>query len=487
VKIVFLGTGTSVGVPMIGCDCATCTSRDSRDQRTNASILRESGVPGPLPFWTQRGEAVFPFIHIRFKPFGSRLWAGGPLDPIIQKNDQINQLDSLIQMIVQRVANPVWLEPKGTEVKQFTGEPGVVVKYTPLSIGGIAKPERLGGENVPPTLFQLREQYLQDIEVLSGTFDVTKGAKPSGVEAFSTMQLLVERSQSRFATVFNERGEAYRKWYLHAIELERQFGPSERMISITKPNQGFTFRHFQKADLQGAVQIRVEDGSQAPKTNLGKRAAIEQANNLRLIAPQDPEQTYAIMTHFGLQDLMPSLDTDVKSALGEQDMFEAMIGSPGFEAQVLPMLEQALMQFQQAQALYQQTADAINQQNAIASSFGMPTQALPPPPTLPDLTPLKYRKYHRHEVHFAEHRKWANSDSARVLFERYPALEQVVQIHLDQHEQAMQQAAAAAAAAAAPPQKQTPGGRAMQNSNNESGDTNEPHGSGQRADNRGPE
>jgi hypothetical protein len=454
---------------------------------SQATVLHDDTAPGPLPFFTKQGEAIFPFIHVRFQPFGGRLWARGPLDPIIQKNDQLNQLDSLTQMIVQRVANPVWLEPKGTEVKQFTGEPGVVVKYQPISIAGASKPERLSGENIPPTLFQLREQYLQDIEVLSGTYDVTKGAKPAGVEAFSSLQLLVERSQSRFSTVFNERGEAYRKWFLQAVELERQFGPTERMFAITKPNQGFTFRHFQNADLQGAVQIRVEDGSQAPKTNLGKRAAIEQANNLRIINPTDPEQTYAIMSHFGLQDLMPSLDTDVKAALGEQDMFEAMLGDENFATMVYPQIEMAVQQHQMAMQQYQVVAQAQQQQNAINATFGMPEDAIEPPPTLPDLTPFKWRKYHRHEVHHAEHRKWANSDAARVIFEQYPALEFIVQAHLDQHEEILMQQAMQQAAAQAPPQKQSPGGRAMQNSNNETGDTNEPKGNGQRADNRGPE
>ncbi len=40
-KLTFLGTGTSTGVPTLGCHCSTCTSSDPHDQRTRSSILLE--------------------------------------------------------------------------------------------------------------------------------------------------------------------------------------------------------------------------------------------------------------------------------------------------------------------------------------------------------------------------------------------------------------------------------------------------------------
>jgi phosphoribosyl 1,2-cyclic phosphate phosphodiesterase len=40
-QLVFLGTGTSHGVPVIGCQCSTCTSPNPKNQRTRCSVVLE--------------------------------------------------------------------------------------------------------------------------------------------------------------------------------------------------------------------------------------------------------------------------------------------------------------------------------------------------------------------------------------------------------------------------------------------------------------
>lgn len=422
------------------------------DDSSTPVVVRDKtqSLPGPLPYDTPEGDLLWPWIHEPYERIGGRLWGRAPLDSIIQKNDQLNQLDSLWQLIVQRTSNPVWLEPKGSEVKKFSGEPGLVVRYNPLIAAGNAKPERIEGSNVPGSVINLRMQLLTDIEMLAGVQDVLKGAKPAGADAFSAMQLLVERAQSRFGMVLSERGEAYRQWYTLALELERAYGPDSRFFSIIGPSGTWQGQQFKRADLPNAISVIIEDGSQAPKTNLGKRASITQLQQIGIINPTDPDQTYSILRVFGQQELLPALDADVKSALQEQDAFER------WAASVPPPPPTSI-------------PGAMPMAGAMPGAMGgVPTSVLA------QQSPLQRKPWHQDAIHFSEHRKWALTDAIRQLFAGRADLEELFVIHMAVHEQAAMATAQGApkfappTPPAAPPQ--APGiGQAMVNSNRESG------------------
>ena len=428
------------------------------------------GLPGPLPYKDADGRRLFTFAHIGYEHVGGRILATGPLDIAIQKQDQINQIDSSILLSTNRMSNPVWMVPKGAEPTKITGMPGLVIEWNAMAFGGSAKPERLEGLGPHPSLFQIREQYLRDFEELVGTFDIMKGQKPSGVEAFSALQLLKEVSQGRFSSVFISRGEAYKDWFKFAIELEREFGPDETTKAVLSPARRWTFETFKRAQLQGSVSVIVEDGSNVPKTSLGMRAALDHAHQLGLVNLQDPDQQYEGLKLMGLAKMVPGLDLQVQAALQKQEAFEAWAADPMAMQQSLMQAEGEMQQFQQQLAT-------------------TPLDPMTPPPTPPSVTahtPLKWLPWYNGIIHRQEFLKWANSDNIRELLKTQPALEAFLTTHLQEIEQGMLQQAQFSLMLTAPAAPMEGAGRAMTNSNQESTTDIEPTGTKQGAQGQGP-
>ncbi|MBI1902541.1 MAG: MBL fold metallo-hydrolase [Planctomycetia bacterium] len=96
-QLVFLGTGTSVGVPVVGCDCPTCTSTNPRNNRTRCSVvlglpegnllvdttpdlrsqlLREGiGIVHAVAYTHEHADHLFGLDDVRMFPY----YLGGPL------------------------------------------------------------------------------------------------------------------------------------------------------------------------------------------------------------------------------------------------------------------------------------------------------------------------------------------------------------------------------------------------------------------------
>lgn len=375
---------------------------------SNPMVLRvpSEGLPGPLPYRDVKGNPLFTFAHAGYEHVGGRVVASGALDPVISKFDQLNRLDSLFEMIMMRMASPNVIVAKGSGIQwslESPGLPGLVIEWDPMLVGDAGKPEFKPGVGPHAAFQKWREQIERDIEEGMGTYDIVKGSKPTGVEAFSALQLLVERGQSRFANAFMARAEAYRQWFMWALELERTFGPDDRTKAVMTPTRSYIFKHYKKSQLTGDVVIMVEDGSTQPKTQLGQRASIQHLNELKLMDPNDSDQKYAIYEKFGQTDLIPGLDANVQMAHQKQEAFENWLSAGG------------------PQRLPRKPVPGADPADPVAA-------------TMPDFTdpgyPLRWRRWWDPMIHRQEFLKWCNSDRAMELFAKFPEAEGFASSHL---------------------------------------------------------
>ena len=154
----FLGTGTSMGVPVIGCDCAVCTSPDPRNRRTRTAALVRTAdqqilIDAGPDFRTQalaagvhRIDAVL-ITHAHF--------------------DHIAGLDDLRPLTMYSAAMPIYGSPETLEAirerfayafdeasSQGSTRPG-------LDLQQIAAPFRIGATAITP------------FEVLHGNWTIT--------------------------------------------------------------------------------------------------------------------------------------------------------------------------------------------------------------------------------------------------------------------------------------------------------------------------
>jgi len=181
-KLRFLGTGTSAGIPIIACDCDTCTSTDPRDTRTRTSSTIEftdpDGVERVILIDTSpdlreqvlrekitRIDAILYTHNHVDHTFG--------LDEVRRFNEVMGQsiniyADEHTMGALTRVYQHIF-EPHKNVQKSFIAKlvPNIIEPYKPITLFGLKiTPVTLNHGKLPILGFVFESEYHADSELL---------------------------------------------------------------------------------------------------------------------------------------------------------------------------------------------------------------------------------------------------------------------------------------------------------------------------------
>lgn len=158
--VTVLGSGTSMGVPTIGCNCAVCHSKDPRDRRTRPSVMIE---------WEGHRVVIDSGPDFREQALREGI---SRLDAVLYTHghaDHILGLDDLRPLTYQRVTGggrvPLYAQPETAKIVRS------VFKYVfddNYKYGGIAKVElrEIGGP------FELLDLQVIPVPVMHGDAEI---------------------------------------------------------------------------------------------------------------------------------------------------------------------------------------------------------------------------------------------------------------------------------------------------------------------------
>lgn len=339
------------------------------------------------------GRMYYPITHYKFGTVAGRAWGFSPADDLLPKQYQLNKAESLMTLIMSRMANPVWLIPAMTNPSRITGDIGVQIEYTP--VGGQA-PTRVPGAEAPNSLVKYITDIRQSFDELSGAFAAVRGRSMGTRTPVGTVQQLNAAGFGRWATVFDNLETGYQEMAVKSLEVWRQNANTPRVMAIKDALGGYTFQEFEGADWDDGVEVEVEAGSARPRTSQEKMQTYMQLAQVGILDFMDEAQKVKMLEDLGLINMKPGVEEDTKHAYKENQQFMQWAREQGEQLQLM----QGQMQ-QAAQGMPPEAAQMMQEQMMGQMAASMPVT----------VTPI----VDDHAVHFLTHRRLAMTDDFKSL------------------------------------------------------------------------
>lgn len=223
----------------------------------------------------------FPFLEWKCYEHPHRFWGTGEVEHIISPQKYSNEILNVVLDSARLMSNPVWIMDKnaGIAKNSLTNRSGLVVRKNPGTEIRRDPPPPL-----PAYLQNISELLRQDIEHISGVYDVTRGERPTGITAAAAIQALNEQAQGRIKLKIQALETMLSKLGGMWVSRMRQFWDVDRTIRIMDDQFQPSFIEVNKDLVDGDWDIIISAGSTMP---VNKAARLQQLTQLAQTPAED--------------------------------------------------------------------------------------------------------------------------------------------------------------------------------------------------------
>lgn len=227
---------------------------------TKERFLRE--VPR-LPY-QRRGESEFGVAWFFYHRVADRLWGIGAVQQGVGPQYQRNVARSQMIEAKDRMGLGRVFAPKGSiEASDLPiGQIGEVVWYKP----GLNPPQETPGTPVGQWLADEVAMNDADLDKAMGMRDVSLGAAPGGVSAYSAMALLAEQDDKRLGPILKAARVSWRQLVQWSLQDVRRLWPPDKHMAVAGEDntlETFTYGH---APLPAEFYVSIGVGPAQPKS-----------------------------------------------------------------------------------------------------------------------------------------------------------------------------------------------------------------------------
>jgi hypothetical protein len=260
-----------------------------------------------------------PYSACRWEIVPGRFWGKSPLDSGCEIQKQINSIDAVIVLTRKTMAIPQKFIPAGSGIApgSWTGRPGQEIHGR--AVDGLI-PSTIPAQGVDGSVFAEREQRVDDMKTVMGNMDILKGDRPPGVTAASALNLLYEVGTGKHYPSLDRWKlfvESDQKKQLKIVSRYYK-EPREDFIRMLKAKNSElsedSISKFIGSDLYDNCNVIVEAGSNIPKLQAAKQAALQEAAQAGVLGLEQPQNRAEYQRQMGITGFDNDIGPDQKRA-----------------------------------------------------------------------------------------------------------------------------------------------------------------------------